>query len=127
MARPANRPVCEFCGTTCFAYHPCKEWLAKHTSRQLSVSELEARVKELEEKLDEERRYGIDTLTKLTEAHSKVNELNEKYNEILMEVVNKHEGTSRHDRARFIIRASESWTGLGKQPTARFTEDKGEL
>jgi len=40
----------------------------------------------------------------------KLEQITEKYNELLFEVVNKHEGVSRHDRARFIIRASESWS-----------------
>jgi len=45
-----------------------------------------------------------------------------------MEVVNKHEGVSRHDRARFIIRASESWTGVqaNQVPTSSSNKEKAE-
>lgn len=28
--RPAAPPVCECCGMTCFAYHPCEKWVEAH-------------------------------------------------------------------------------------------------
>jgi len=41
------------------------------------------------------------------ELRSELDEVTAKYNELIMEVVNKVEGLSRHERAKAIIRSSE--------------------
>ena len=33
MKRPANLPVCDYCGTMCFTKIPCKEWRENHPQK----------------------------------------------------------------------------------------------
>jgi len=61
--RPPNRPVCDFCGTTCYSRVPCEAWKKAHPQKPYQWMSQQKLVKLLDYVLDR----GLISVRKLTE------------------------------------------------------------